>query len=230
MTEAQVLSADNPAAIEQATAVLRRGGLVAFPTDTVYGLAADVWNPQPIIRIYQVKGRPELKAIPVLLPDFAALPQVVQPQPDNILEIARRYWPGPLTLVLKRLPTVPAGVSSTDSIGVRVPDHAFALQLLASTGALAVTSANRSGGQSARTASEVQSELGDQIDLIVDGGRTPGGVPSTVVDCTADPPRLLRQGPITLDAILRLMAETGGFNSSAKRTSAGTARGAAPSS
>lgn len=217
MPEAQLVNADSPSAIAQAGEAVRRGGLVAFPTDTVYGLAADVWNPRAIARIYQVKGRPQLKAIPVLLPDLAALPAVVQPQPDSILALARRFWPGPLTLVLKRLQKLPSEISSTDSIGVRVPDHQFALALLASTGPLAVSSANRSGGQSARTARRVQLELGEQIELIVDGGRTPGGVPSTVIDCTVDPPRLLREGPVTLEAVLRGMAEVGQAQSQSSR-------------
>lgn len=201
MAEARLIRADGDRSIEQVIGELRRGGLVAIPTDTVYGLAADVWNAEAVARIYAVKGRAELKAIPVLLSGVEALPEVVQPAPDHVLELARRFWPGALTMVLPRRPEVPDVVSPTDTLGVRAPDHRFARELLAAAGPLAVTSANRSGRPSARTAAQVLAEIGESIELVVDAGRTPGGVPSTVIDCTQSPPRLLREGPISLERI-----------------------------
>ncbi len=184
-----------------------RGGLISFPTDTVYGLGCEVWNSAAIERIYTVKDRSELKAVPVLLPSASALTEVVLPPGPAVLELAQQYWPGPLTLVLKRQPELPQQLSSNDTLGVRVPDHPFALELLASTGPLAVTSANRSGAPPARTAAQVAESLGDRIDLIVDGGRTPGGVASTVVDLTSGTPRLLRPGPIELGEIEQLLSQ-----------------------
>lgn len=203
MAPAELIQADDPQAVPQAMAVLERGGLVAIPTDTVYGLAANVWSAEAVDRIYSVKGRSELKAIPVLLAGASDLLRVAPPPTDAAWAVMRRFWPGPLTVVVKRRAEIPQAVSPSDTIGLRVPDQAFALDLLASAGPLAVTSANRSGQQSATTAEQVWSELGQWIELIVDGGETPGGVPSTVVDCSSDPPRLLREGPIPFEAIQR---------------------------
>lgn len=216
MPEARLIRADSDQSIAEAIGALRRGGLVAIPTDTVYGLAAELWNEQAVARIYAAKGRPEIKAIPVLLSGVEALPEVAQPAPDFVLELARRFWPGPLTVVLPRRPEIPEVVSPTATIGVRVPDQAFARELLAAAGPLAVTSANRSGRPGARTASEVLAELGDSIELVVDGGRTPGGVPSTVVDCTESRPRLLREGPISLEQIEAALEAAGAAQRSAR--------------
>lgn len=207
---AKIVNADSPEAVAQAAAVLMHGGLVAFPTDTVYGLGCDVWNPMAVERIYSVKDRSELKAVPVLLSGLSALGEVALPQSPAVMALAGRFWPGPLTLVLARQPELPAQVSSTDTVGVRVPNHRFALELLASAGPLAVTSANPSGAQAARTADQVAEALGDQIELIIDGGQTPGGVPSTVVDMTGESPNLLRAGPIELDQITRVLHQRNG--------------------
>lgn len=203
VVETLTIAADDPGAVATAAAALRRGGLVAFPTDTVYGVAADVWNPEAVARLFAVKGRPELKAIPVLLSEAGNLPRVAQPQSELVMELARIYWPGPLTLVIRRLPRIPNQVSPDDTLGVRVPDHPVAQELLAEAGPLAVTSANRSAGPNTLEAGAVLEALGGRIDLILDGGRTPGGVPSTVVDCTSDTLRLLRQGPIEFAEIGR---------------------------
>jgi L-threonylcarbamoyladenylate synthase len=203
MVETRIIAEGDPDAVATAAEVLRRGGLVALPTDTVYGLAADVWNPEAVARLFAVKGRPELKAIPVLLSDAGDLMRVARPQSELVMELARVFWPGPLTLVLRRLPGIPSQVSLDDTLGVRVPDHSVAQELLAETGPLAVTSANRSAGPNTLEADAVREALGGRIELILDGGRTPGGVPSTVVDCTSDSLQVLREGPIELAEIER---------------------------
>ena len=199
--ETHIISADEPQALEGAVRLLRAGDLVAFPTDTVYGLGAMLMIPSAIEQLYAVKGRDAAKAIAVLLGDEAALLQVAGALSGLAARLAERFWPGPLTLVVPAHPALPANLSSQLTVGVRMPDHPVALALLRRTGPLAVTSANRSGQPSARTAEEVYAQLNGRIPLILDGGETPGGLPSTVVDCTGSEPLILRQGPITLEQL-----------------------------
>lgn len=201
-----ILPASDPQAIEQALRTLESGGLVAFPTDTVYGLAARVSDPASIDRLYAVKGRDSAKAIPVLLSSPDELAQVTAGMNAMAHRLAQRFWPGPLTLVVPRHPSLPENLSNLATIGVRMPDHGVALALLRRSGPLAVTSANRSGGENTCTAQEVQAQLGGRIELILDGGKTPGGSPSTVVNCTGPEPAILRQGPITAADLQRVLA------------------------
>ena len=189
-------------AIERAVEALESGGLVAFPTDTVYGLAAHLRRPAAIARIFAVKGRPAQKAIPVLIGAPEQFPLVAAAVGQAVERLAQAFWPGPLTMVLPRRPELPSELGEQPTVGVRMPDHPVALALLRAAGPLAVTSANRSGEPECRQAEEVERALGGQIELILDGGRTPGGVPSTVVDCTGEQPRLLRPGPIALEEVL----------------------------
>lgn len=196
-----ILPAQDPQAIEQAVEQLRRGELVAFPTDTVYGLGALVTDEQAIEQLYVAKGRESTKAIAVLLGDPAALEQITGEMSLLAQTLARRFWPGPLTLVVPRHPALPPNLSPSPTVGVRMPDHPAALNLLNQAGPLAVTSANLSGAPSSSTAQEVFAQLQGHVPLILDGGRTPGGMPSTVVDCTADKLVLLRQGPISLEQL-----------------------------
>jgi len=202
--ETVLLPASNPEALPRALQLLRDGGLVAFPTDTVYGLGASLQNPASIARLYQVKDREISKAIPVLLGNSADLELVAQGVSEIARRLAERFWPGPLTMVVSRRPDLPEMLSPGPTIGARMPDHPLALDLLRQAGPLAVTSANLSGGASAVTALEVLVQLGGRIPLILDGGRCPGGSPSTVVDCTGPGPVILRQGPISLDDLLRV--------------------------
>ena len=202
---ARLLSSDDPASLDEAVRTLCLGGLVAFPTDTVYGLGAAATDAVAIARIYRAKGRSEDKAISVLLSDIAQMRGIARRPSASAMKLVRRFWPGPLTVIVRRNPTLSQELSHTDTIGLRIPDHPLALALLRAGGPLAVTSANRSGGRSPRTAQEVFEAIGDQIDLILDGGTTPGGVPSTVVDCTSNPVKVLREGPIPAVKIFELL-------------------------
>lgn len=202
--QSRSISTYHPKAIPEALKVLQSGGLVAFPTDTVYGLGALAFNGKAIEQIYIAKGRPETKAIPILLADPDDLAKVcVEPNP-LVVKLASRFWPGPMTLIVPKHPDLPDAVSSTPTVGVRVPDHTVARMLLHYAGPMAVTSANLSGQTSPVTAQEVLDQLDGRIDLILDGGQTPGGIPSTVVDCSGDEPVILREGPITMEHILKI--------------------------
>jgi L-threonylcarbamoyladenylate synthase len=196
-----VLLAQDPQALIRALEILTSGGLVAFPTDTVYGVGALAFNTAAVESIYAAKDRPLEKAIPVLIADPADLAKVTLEISLAAARLATRFWPGALTLVVVKHPDLPEAVTAKASVGVRVPDHPVARALLRAAGPMAVTSANRSGQPSPDTAAEVLTQLGGRIALILDGGKTPGGVPSTVVDCVEAEPRIIREGPITKDAI-----------------------------
>jgi L-threonylcarbamoyladenylate synthase len=198
----ETIPAVDPRTLRRAQRVLREGGLVAFPTDTVYGLGAEVLNREAVAKLYVVKGRAEEKAIPVLAASANDLSTVTRPFPAMAACLAERFWPGPLTMVVERMPDLPPELSPYDTVAVRVPDHDIALALLRATGPLAVTSANRSNGPSSLSAEEVLAALGGAFDLLLDGGSTPGGTPSTVVDCTQDGPQILRAGPISTEDII----------------------------
>lgn len=192
----RLLRADERGAVEEAAAALERGEVVAFPTDTVYGLAAGHGH---IEKLFAAKGRPKEKRIPILLSDAGNLEAsaIVTPAARSL---AARFWPGPLTLVL----TAPR----RGSLAFRVPANDVARRLIAASGGgLPVTSANLSGRPDATTAAEVLAQLDGRIALVLDGGRTPGGVPSTVVDCTGNGVRILREGAISESEIDRVIVE-----------------------
>ncbi len=203
----KIYPADLPSALPEAIKLLKGGGLVAFPTDTVYGVAAHAFLPQAVARLYTVKERPRERAIPLLLAKREELPLVVRDIPPMAWPLIERFWPGGLTLVLFRKDTVPAIVSAGgETVAVRVPDHRLALALIEGTEApLATTSANLSGHPEPVTADEVCQQLGGRIDLILDGGTSPGGIPSTVVDLTLSPPSVLRKGAISLERLAELI-------------------------
>jgi L-threonylcarbamoyladenylate synthase len=188
--------------IGQALHILQTGGIVAFPTDTVYGLGSLAFDNAAIESIYIAKDRPLEKAIPILIADLNDLEKVADDIPDMALRFASRFWPGPLTCVVPKKPILPPAVSATQTIAVRIPDHIDARALLRAAGPMAVTSANISGQPSPSTAQEVYDQLKGRIPLILDGGKTPGGLPSTLVDCTGDGPVILREGPISLSELM----------------------------
>ena len=196
------MPASSPDAIPHALEILKRGGLVAFPTDTVYGVGALAFHGRAVESIYTAKDRPIDKSIPVLIGDSDDLEKVGINIPDSARELASRFWPGPLTILVPKRADLPESVSATSTVGVRVPDHDVARDLLRAAGPMAVTSANISGRESPVTAQEVYQQLKGRIDLIIDGGKTPGGIPSTLVDCTTSELKILRKGPISLEELL----------------------------
>ena len=201
----EIIRAEHPIALEHAADILIHGGLVAFPTDTVYGLASLPFQAEHVERLYAAKGRNSERAIAILLGDYNQLGQVAVDIGETAMIWAKKFWPGPLTLIVPRLLSLPDTLSSTTTIGVRVPDHPVALALLNLVGPLAVTSANLSGQENTNTAQEVVEQLNNRVHLILDGGRTPGGVPSTVVDCTVAEPVVLREGPVTFEDLKRVL-------------------------
>ena len=181
---------------------IRRGGLVVFPTDTVYGVACDPYNVSAINRLYLAKSRDRLKALPLLLAGPDAITKVASEVPLAAARLAAQFWPGALTLVVPRAAGLPAELGGGDSIALRVPDHDELRDFLQICGgALATSSANLSGEPDALTAAQAAGYLGHHAALVVDGGRTLGGVPSTVVNCTVEPPAILRQGAISAESI-----------------------------
>jgi L-threonylcarbamoyladenylate synthase len=199
--------------VARAAHALRAGQVIVIPTDTVYGLAAAIDKPEAIDRLYAIKGRPDEKAIPVLISD----PEHVQKLSSHLSAIAahlaQSFWPGALTLVLPALPDLPRGVTDVTgdglkTVAIRVPDNALARAIIAAAGgALAVTSANRSGAAPAVEARQVDGfGLGQPL-LVIDGGRAAGGVPSTIVLATSEQPQILREGAISESAIAKVLAE-----------------------
>ena len=205
----EVLLASHPVALPHAAEILRHGGTVAFQTDTVYGLAALPAVAEYVERLYIVKGRNSERAIAVLIGSPADLPKVAVSPSQAALLLAKHFWPGPITLIVPRHPDLPEVLSPMPTIGVRMPNHPLALALLRMVGPLAVTSANISGGKNTTSAQEVLAQLKGRVHLVVDGGRTPGGVPSTVVDCTSDKPAILRAGPISMEDLMEALKSGG---------------------
>jgi L-threonylcarbamoyladenylate synthase len=199
--------------ITRAAALLKAGELVAFPTETVYGLGADAANAEAVRKVFAAKGRPADHPLIVHIADPAQLERWAREVPAYARVLARSFWPGPLTLVLKRDPRVPDAVTGgQDTVALRVPAHPLAQQLLrALGGGVAAPSANRFGRVSATTAAHVREEFGDAVSCVLDGGATEVGIESTIVDCSGDAPALLRPGMITprqIEAVLgRPLAE-----------------------
>jgi len=204
MPKTMILPIDDPLAIPTAQKIIKKQGLIAFPTDTIYGVAADAFSPEGIQKLYKAKERPEEKALPVLIGDLNQLGDLVLFVSDDVRRIAAAFWPGALTLILPKGPDVPPDLSPYPTIGIRMPALIFALTLLKATGPLATTSANISGGLNPTSAEAVIDQLGGRIDLLLDGGPTPGPMASTVVDATTPEMKVSREGPVSLSDIKSL--------------------------
>ena len=210
MTAGEFVSNCTADALTSAAQLLKAGGLVALPTETVYGLGADATNKDAVSRIYKVKGRPADHPLIVHIHSMQSLGDWADEIPSYAISLARDFWPGPMTLVLKRSILAEDFVTGGQpTVGLRVPDHVVALALLSAFAkiggqGIAAPSANRFGHVSPTTAQAVQDEIGeylDQQDLILDGGPSSVGVESTIIDCTSDTPRILRPGAITIEMI-----------------------------
>ncbi len=191
--------------VEPAARIVAQGGLVVYPTDTVYGLGTNPLDEEAVRRLFQAKRRPPGKPVPILVSSLRAAERIAVLS-DVARRLAERFWPGPLTIVVPARPGLPCVVTGcTGRVGVRMPAHDVALELIeASGGVLVGTSANISGRPSPRTAEEAIRELGDRVDVVIDAGPTPGGVPSTVVQVEEDGSiRLIRRGPISLEQMVR---------------------------
>ena len=206
--------------IEAALAILRSGGLVAYPTDTLYGLGADALNEPAVERVFEAKGRPQGMPLPILIGEQEQLSSVVETVPDAAWKFAEAFWPGGLTLVLPVGPNVPALVTARGwKVAVRLPDHPIPRELALQLGKpITGTSANRSGEAEATSVDEVRNQLGDAVDMILEGGPAPTGRSSTVVDITGEHPRVLRQGTVSIEDLQHVyggpigVGETAGQN------------------
>jgi len=191
----------SPHIIEQVVVCVKAGGVLALPTDSYYALAVGVFQPVALERLLCIKADRDHKPFPVLIGDISQLDQLVDEVPDIARTLIQKFWPGLLTLVLKAKPHVsPVCMSASSTIGVRQPNDPRACELLKQTGPLTGTSANRTGHPPAQSVEEVIQQVGSEIDFILDGGATPGGQPSTVLQVEPEL-RLLRQGAISLSAI-----------------------------
>lgn len=202
---------DDPDGRAAAIDVLRSGGVVALPTDTVYGIAVALETPGGVERLFEVKRRPPDKGIMLLLESVDQAPRIGVMTPAAAA-LADACWPGGLTVVVPQRPDVPlpaALTAGTLTVGLRVPDHATPRALAGGVGPLPTTSANVSGLPEARDATEIQAQLGDAIDLILDAGPAHGGPASTVVDCAGEAPRVLRVGAVSLERVIAILDATG---------------------
>jgi L-threonylcarbamoyladenylate synthase len=209
------MQSDDPEALAQAVAIIRRGGVVAVPTETFYGLAADATHQMAVARIFEIKGRPAGMALPLVAGSLAQVVDLLGPLDAATARAAHAFWPGPLSLVLTATARLSAAVGQADNrdpaaggfnIAVRVPGHAFVRALALGAGTLlTATSANATGEPPAETAQQVIAALGGRVDLVIDGGPTPGGMPSTIADLRGVEPRLIRDGAAPWPHILEVL-------------------------
>ena len=216
--------------ITQAVQILRAGGLVAFPTETVYGLGADATNPAAIAKIFAAKGRPATNPLIVHIADIATAKKFAATWPNAAQLLAEKFWPGPLTLVLPKSPAIVDSVTAgKNTVGLRIPNHPLAIELLkAFGGPLAAPSANRSNRISPTTAQHVRDELGSAVDFILDGGPCTVGIESTVLDLTTSPPMILRPGAITQQEIQQLIGSVPLFSGQTSPDSPASSPGQQP--
>jgi L-threonylcarbamoyladenylate synthase len=228
--ERRPIVVEGEAGVGRAAALLRSGGLVAFPTETVYGLGADASDVDAVRRIFAAKGRPADHPLIVHLPDAALLDAWAVEVPTAAWHLAHAFWPGPLTLLLSRSPQVPDVVTGgRATVGLRVPDHPLALHLLREVGrGVAAPSANRFGRVSPTTADDVVDELGDAVDLVLDGGPCRVGVESTIVDLSGDEPVVLRPGGVGIERLAAVLGRAPAAPADPAPTSGAPAPGMLP--
>ncbi len=196
--------------VKQAIGILKNGGVVAYPTDTVYGLGAMMQDITAVERIFEIKGRTKGMALPLLLSSDSQITTIAKVVSPAALQLAKVFLPGALTIILLKSKLVPEVVTAgAQTIAFRIPNHPVALALINGVGMPVIgTSANLSGRPAGLTAAEVTAQIGEKIDMIIDGGKCPGGVESTIIDLTGDIPVIRRQGAISLDTIRQVLPET----------------------
>jgi L-threonylcarbamoyladenylate synthase len=189
--------------IDRAVDILRRGGVISIPTDTVYGVAANALDENAVDRVFRIKGREDSSPIPVLIGEVDDLFTYGEDVPPEAMALARAFWPGRLTIVVRKSGIVPSIVSGgLDTVGLRIADHPVPRRLVSTLGTpITATSANTSGTEALNSAVSVAERLGDRLDLVFDGGDLPPSRPSTVIDLTSRPARILREGAVPRDAI-----------------------------
>jgi L-threonylcarbamoyladenylate synthase len=203
----RIISQSDKAAKQETLSIINSGGVVAVPTDTVYGIACSVENPNAIQSLYQIKIRESIKAIPVLLADFAQISLVAKDLNENARKLAQFFWPGALTLILQKNEFLPQNLTVYSTVGVRIPDHDWLRTIMRESGPLAATSANISGEASPSTANQVLHQLKGRLELVIDGGESKGGISSTVVDCSGKEIQILRLGGISQDQIQSVLGK-----------------------
>ncbi|MPZ48675.1 MAG: threonylcarbamoyl-AMP synthase [Dehalococcoidia bacterium] len=189
--------------VEKAVAALQNGGVIAMPTDTLYALVSDARDANAVRRVYAIKGREDGKPLPLFVADLAMARRFAELN-DTARRLAQRFWPGALTIVVNKAPSFDSeALAGGATVALRVPDYHLTLAVVSSLdGPITATSANRSGGADPASADEVRRQLGDEVDLIIDGGVCPVGVSSTIVDCTGAEPRILRLGALSEASII----------------------------
>jgi L-threonylcarbamoyladenylate synthase len=205
MSISPVLTIDSPKAINKSLRVLSNGGIFIFPTDTIYGIGCSVSYPQAIERIFITKGRDFNKALPILVGSYEQLTMIAKSINPIAKKLMQAFWPGPLTIIVCKNPLLPKNLSPNDTVGIRMPKHPWLLNLIKISGPLASTSANPSGKPEARNVDEALMTLDGKIDLIIDGGQSSSGQPSTVVDCHEPEIKILREGPISSSEIFAVI-------------------------
>ena len=206
--ETKIILQSDPNSSAAALECIQKSGVVAFPTDTVYGIGCAVDNSRAIQKLYEIKERDTLKAIPVLIGDLSQLSDLSPNFNRQAMLLAENFWPGALTVIVEKNSSLPQELTIYPTVGIRMPAHDWLRDLIRQSSPLATTSANISGAASTTTAREVLDQLDGRIELIVDGGACEGGIPSTVVDCSQSKPKILREGGISIDQITsRLTAD-----------------------
>lgn len=201
------MAAIDPGLVQRAADILRSGGLVAYPTDTVYGLAALPGNDQAVARLFEAKKRNPAQPTPLLIASEKMAPAAAAAVSSEAQALMAAFWPGALTIILAKAQTF-RSLAVDETVGLRVPGHPLPRELSRLVGSpITGTSANIAGGAEPLTADDVRAQLGDAVDLVIDGGPCPGGRPSTVIDCTESPPRIVRQGAISEGELLRVLDE-----------------------
>ena len=194
--------------LDEAVNALQRGGIVVLPTDTVYGVGCDAFNPEAVAAVLEAKGRGRQMPPPVLMPGIDTVAGLGRDVSDSARALMEAFWPGPLTIIVRSQPSLAWDLGDTGgTVALRVPNHPVALALLARTGPMAVTSANRTGEPAATTAAGAADQLGDAVSVYLDGGDAPLGEASTIVDATDDRMRIVRTGGVSREAIVDTVGE-----------------------